>query len=319
MGRQLEFGYVLPMQMGRDGEKPTWAEINAQAKRAVELGFDTVWTVDEIVWRRPTWSGPRGHWECLALTGAVAASTANVQVGTFVVSALQRNPGMVARAAETLDEISNGRFVLGLGAGHVMGGAKEYGYPDDKIVSRYAEALEIIVPLLRGQLVTFHGEFHHADGAEVLPRGPRPGKIPLLLGGQAPRTMKLAAKYADIWSAYAKESNWPEAFVPMIEQLERTCEEIGRDPATLGRSIGIWVAPGDPQVAKVGERSGVMTGSVEQIAEALAGFADIGVTRVEIMGASAMDAMDEVEQLGAAVGAVRKAGVVSFIGEHPGE
>jgi alkanesulfonate monooxygenase SsuD/methylene tetrahydromethanopterin reductase-like flavin-dependent oxidoreductase (luciferase family) len=237
------------------------------------------------------------------LTGAVAASSAHVQVGTWVISALQHNPGMVARAAETLDEISNGRFVLGLGSGHARGGAKEYGYPDGKIVSRYAEALEIIVPLLRGQSATFHGEFHHADGAEVLPRGPRPGKIPLMLGGHAPRTMTLAATHADIWSAYATTSSWPEAFAPMIEQLERICEGIGRDPATLGRSVGIDVEPGEPRMAETSERSGAIGGSVEQIAETLASFADIGVTRIEIVPSSGT--MDELEQLGAALAALR--------------
>src|ERR1700694_4769970 len=147
-----------------DGAKPTWAEIRAIAERADELGFDTVWTADEIVWRIPEWPGPRGWWECLTMTGAVAASTSTIQVGTWVMSALHHNPGMVASAAETLDEISGGRFVLGLGAGNLGGGAKGFGYPVDKTVSRYAEALEIIVPLLRGETVTFTGDYHHADG-----------------------------------------------------------------------------------------------------------------------------------------------------------
>ena len=303
MSGRVAFGYVLDMQAGPAGEKPAWSAINALAQRAAEVGFDTVWTVDEIVWRRPTWSGPRGFWECLTMTGAVAASTGNVRVGTWVISALQHNPGMVARAAETLDEISNGRFVLGLGSGHTKGGAPEYGYPDDKIVSRYAEALEIIVPLLRGQPATFHGEFHHADGAEVLPRGPRPGRIPLMLGGQAPRTMMLAATHADIWSAYATMSSWPEAFAPLITQLEQICEGIGRDPATLGRSVGIHAVVGEPWAAGASERSGKITGSTEQIAETLASFADIGVTRVEIMPSTST--MDELEQLGAVLALLR--------------
>jgi alkanesulfonate monooxygenase SsuD/methylene tetrahydromethanopterin reductase-like flavin-dependent oxidoreductase (luciferase family) len=167
-----------------------------------------------------------------------------------VMSALHHNPGMIASAAETLDEICGGRFVLGLGAGHAGGGAKEFGYPADRTVSRYAEALEIIVPLLRGDSVSFTGQFHRAQGAEVLPRGPRPGRIPLMLGGHAPRTMGLAARHADTWSAFATTSSLPETFRPMTAQLDQICEGIGRDPASIGRSVGVIVEPGDEKVAE---------------------------------------------------------------------
>jgi alkanesulfonate monooxygenase SsuD/methylene tetrahydromethanopterin reductase-like flavin-dependent oxidoreductase (luciferase family) len=157
-GVGVAFGLVLPMVEGpADGLKPTWLQIRAMAERAEQLGFDTVWTADEILWRNSDWSGPRGWWECLSMTGAVSACTSMVQVGTWVMSALHHNPGMIASAAETLDEICGGRFVLGVGAGHAGGGAKEFGYPADRTVSRYAEALEIIVPLLRGDSVSFHG------------------------------------------------------------------------------------------------------------------------------------------------------------------
>jgi alkanesulfonate monooxygenase SsuD/methylene tetrahydromethanopterin reductase-like flavin-dependent oxidoreductase (luciferase family) len=266
-----------------DSTKPTWAEISAWARRGEELGVDTVWLGDEIIWRVPKWPGPRGWWECLTMTGAVAASTSQARVGTWVLSALQHNPGDVVRAAETLDEISGGRFVLGLGAGH-GGGAETLGYPADKTVSRYFEALEIIVPLLRGASgVTFHGEFHHAEGAEVRPRGPRPGGIPLLMGGLSTRTMTAAATHADTWSAFATSSSLPEAFAAMTDQLDRICEGIGRDPATIGRSIGVWVEPGDAKSVEATGFGVAITGSVEQIAETIARFTEVGVTRVEVM------------------------------------
>jgi alkanesulfonate monooxygenase SsuD/methylene tetrahydromethanopterin reductase-like flavin-dependent oxidoreductase (luciferase family) len=128
MGVGVAFGLVLPMVEGpADGLKPTWLQIRAMVERAEQLGFDTVWTADEIVWRNPDWPGPRGWWECLSMTGAVSACTSMVQVGTWVMSALHHNPGMIASAAETLDEICGGRFVLGLGAGHAGGGARELG------------------------------------------------------------------------------------------------------------------------------------------------------------------------------------------------
>lgn len=303
MGGTVAFGLVLPMfERPVDGVKPTWAEIGALAERGEGLGFDTVWTADEILWRMPEWPGPRGWWECLTMTGAVAASTSTVQVGTWVMSALHHNPAMVASAAETLDEISGGRFVLGLGAGHLGGGAKDFGYPADKIVSRYAEALEIIVPLLRGESVTFKGEFHHADGAVVLPRGPRPGRVPLMLGGHSPRTMKLAATHADTWSAFATTSSLPVAFKTMIEQLDRICEGIGRDPASIGRSVGVFVEPGDAKLAEAIGFGIAITGSIDQITDTISGFADIGVTRVEIFPYP--NTIDTLEQLAPVVAAL---------------
>ena len=140
MDKGVDLGLVLPMhERPDDGGKPTWADISTWARRGEELGADTVWLADEILWRVDEWPGPRGWWDCLAMTGAVAASTSKVRVGTWVMSALQHRPGMIVRAAEALDEISEGRFVLGLGAGH-GGGAESFGYPVDKPVTRYLAA-----------------------------------------------------------------------------------------------------------------------------------------------------------------------------------
>jgi alkanesulfonate monooxygenase SsuD/methylene tetrahydromethanopterin reductase-like flavin-dependent oxidoreductase (luciferase family) len=148
-------------------------------------------------------------------------------------------------------------------------------------VSRYLEALEIIVPLLRGASdVTLDGEFHHATGAEVRPRGPRLGRVPLMMGGHSTRTMTSAATHADTWSDFARSSSLPEAFAATIEQLDRICEGIGRDPATIGRSVGAFVEPGDAEAAGLGV---AITGSVQQITDTIAHFAEVGVTRVEIM------------------------------------
>jgi alkanesulfonate monooxygenase SsuD/methylene tetrahydromethanopterin reductase-like flavin-dependent oxidoreductase (luciferase family) len=284
MGTGLSVGLVLLMvERPADGAKPAWTDVIAQARRGEELGADTVWVPDEIIWRVPEWPGPRGWWDCLTMAGAIAASTSTVKVGTWVMSALQHNPGMVVRAAESLDEISGGRFVLGLGSGH-GGGAEAFGYPADKTVSRYLEALEIIVPLLRGELeVTFDGEFHHATNAEVRPRGPRPGRIPLMMGGHADRTMTAAARHADTWSAYATTSSLPDAFAEMSSKLDRICEGIGRDPATIGRSVGVFVEPGEAKLAEATGLGVAITGSVEQITDTIAGFSGVGVTRVELV------------------------------------
>ncbi len=297
MGKSVALGLVLPMhERPDDGVKPTWADIRTWARRGEELGADTVWLADEILWRVDDWPGPRGWWDCLTMAGAVAASTSTARVGTWVISALQHKPGMIVRAAEALDEISGGRFVLGLGAGH-GGGAESFGYPADKPVTRYLEALEIIVPLMRGApSSTFDGQFHRADDALVRPRGPRPGRIPLMMGGHSTRTMTAAAKYADTWSAYATSSSLPDAFATMIEELDRICESTGRDPASIGRSVGVFVEPGDAKSTEATGFGVAISGSIDQIVDTIARFSDVGVTRVEVVPWPPV--IDTVEQLG---------------------
>lgn len=281
---QLGIGLVLPMfEAPQSGEKPRWATIRSIAQRAENMGFDTVWVADELLWRVPEWPGPRGWWECVSVIGAVAASTTTIGVGSWVLSALHRNPGLTVKAAETLDEISDGRFVLGLGAGHAGDQGATFGYPDDKTVSRYDAALEIIVPALRGETVTRDGQYHQARALEIRPRGPRPGAIPLMLGAHGNRTMRLAARYADIWSAFATESSMPEWFTPMLARLDDACSSVARDPQTLGRSIGVFVEPTDEHTAEATGFGVPITGSPEEIAETIARFEEIGATRVELI------------------------------------
>ena len=198
--RTLELGLVLPMEESwTDGATPRWVEIRELAIRAEELGFDTVWLPDELLWRPPD-GQVRGWWECVAMTGAVAAATSRVKVGTWIMSALHRNPGLTAKAVETLDEISGGRFVFGLGSGHAGRQAHAFGLPEDHVYSRFAEAVEIIVPLLRRGHAESEGTFHAARDLEHRPVGPRPGRIPIMMGAKGPKMLRLAALHADIWS-----------------------------------------------------------------------------------------------------------------------
>ena len=149
--RSFEIGIVLPiMQYGPDRATTRWPDLRAMAVRAEEIGFDTIWTPDELLWRMED-GPPRCVWEGISMAGAVAAVTSRTKVGTWVMSALHRNPDIIAKAAETLDEISGGRFVFGLGAGHEWPGqAHAFGLPEDRIFARFEEALQVIIPLLRG-------------------------------------------------------------------------------------------------------------------------------------------------------------------------
>lgn len=286
MATGLGIGLVLPMMEDpQSGEKPSWVTIKRIAQRAETIGFDTVWVADELLWRVPDewgWQGPRGFWEGVSMAGAVAASTSTIAVGSGVLSAAKRNPGITVKIAETLDEISGGRFIFGLGAGHPadFGQGAAFGLPEDKTVSRYQEALEkIIVPALRGEIVSWEGRYHRAHELEIRPRGPRPGRIPLMLGAHGPRSMRLAAKHADIWACFVVESAQPESFEPMLDRLEEACADVGRDPATLERSVGVTIETTDEPTADAWK----ITGPVSEIAETLARFEGIGMTRVDLM------------------------------------
>jgi alkanesulfonate monooxygenase SsuD/methylene tetrahydromethanopterin reductase-like flavin-dependent oxidoreductase (luciferase family) len=298
--RRLELGIVLPMEESwTDGATPRWVEIHDLALRAEKIGFDTVWIPDELLWR-PADGGVRGWWECVAMSGAVAAATSRVKVGTWILSALHRNPGITAKAVETLDEISGGRFVFGLGSGHAGRQAHAFGLPEDHVVGRFAEAIEIIIPLLRQGRAEFEGTFHAARDLEHRPVGPRAGRIPIMIGAKGPKMLRLAALHADIWSWYVEERSDLTEFGPRLAAIEAACLEVGRDPATIGRSAGIVVEP--TSVTGAAEAlAAPLRGSAEEIADGLRAFRDGGFTQVEILlwprTLAAVDAMVPVLEL----------------------
>lgn len=279
--RSFEIGLALITgQYGADRATPRWSDIRDLAVRAEAIGFDAVWTPDELLWR-PEDAPLMGYWEGVAMAGAVAAVTSRIKVGTWVMSALHRNAGITAKAAETLDEISGGRFVFGLGAGHEWPGqARSFGLPEDHIFGRFEEALEIIVPLLRSGHADFEGAWHVARDLPQLPVGPRPGRIPIMIGGNGPRAQRLAARHADIWSCYPEERSHMDEFAPRLASLDAVCAQVGRDPATLRRSAGVSVRPLQPEGDPAGAR---IAGSAEEMADAIRAFRDGGYTQVEIM------------------------------------
>jgi alkanesulfonate monooxygenase SsuD/methylene tetrahydromethanopterin reductase-like flavin-dependent oxidoreductase (luciferase family) len=208
--RAFEIGVVLgSWRSTTDGSTVPWAEIRDLALRAESIGFDTVWSPDELIGRLVA-GGPRfGFWDGIAIPAALAAAT--------------------------IDEISGGRFILGLGAGHPGSGAKAFGLPEDHIYQRFEVALEIVVPLLRLGRADLEGTYHVARDLVQLPAGPRPGGIPILLAGHGPKGYRHAARLADIWSCYAEERSDVAELGPRVVDFDAACAEVGRDPATAGR------------------------------------------------------------------------------------
>jgi len=249
------------------------------AIRAESAGFDTIWTPDELLWQSAE-GPPRGVWDGVSMAGAVAAVTDRAAVGTWVMSALHRNAGIIAKTVETLDEISGGRFLFGLGAGHAWPGqAHAFGLPEDNIFGRFEEALEVIVPLLRAGRADFEGTWHAARDLPQQPVGPRPGQIPVMIGGNGPRGQRAAVRLADLYSCYIEERAEVAEVAPRLASLDAICEQLGRDPATLGRSVGMYVDPTVP----AGAKSNQLSGSAEEIADPIRSFRDAGFSRLELM------------------------------------
>jgi alkanesulfonate monooxygenase SsuD/methylene tetrahydromethanopterin reductase-like flavin-dependent oxidoreductase (luciferase family) len=294
----FQIGIVLPIaQFGPERTTARWPELREMALRAEAIGFDTIWTPDELLWRVED-GPPRGVWDGISMAGAVAAVTTNVTVGTWVLSALHRNAAIIAKTAETLDEISGGRFLFGLGAGHEWPGqARAFGLPEDHIFGRFEEALQIIIPLMRGGHADFEGTWHAARDLPQQPVGPRPNAIPILIGGNGPKGQRAAARHADVYSCYVEARAVVDEVAPRLASLDAICAEIGRDPATLGRSVGLSVNPTIP----AGSREDIVSGSAEEIADQLRPFRDGGFTRVELMFGpgtmAALEALAPVVQL----------------------
>jgi alkanesulfonate monooxygenase SsuD/methylene tetrahydromethanopterin reductase-like flavin-dependent oxidoreductase (luciferase family) len=298
--RPFEIGLVLPMgDSFVDGSTARWVDIRDLALRAEALGFDTVWTADELLWRPPG-GRTQGWWEAVAMTAAVAAATSRVKVGTWILSALHRNPGITAKAVETIDEISGGRFVFGLGAGHAGRQAHAFGLPEDRVYGRFEEALEIIVPLLRRGRADFEGTFHAARDLEHRPVGPRAGRIPIMIGAKGPKMLRLAALHADLWSWYVEERSDLVEFGPRLAAFEAACVEVGRDPAAIGKSAGIVVEPTSVTGAEA-VLGAPVRGSAGEIADALRAFGAAGFTNLELVvwppTLTALDALAPVIEL----------------------
>ncbi len=299
--RTFEVGVVLgTWRSSQDPSAIHWTEIRDQALRAEQIGFDTVWSPDELLGRTAPGGPIFGFWDGIVVATALAAATTKIKIGTWVMSALHRNPGISAKAAETIDEISGGRFVLGLGAGHAGTGAHAFGLPEDHIYERFEEALQIIVPLLRTGNADLAGTYHVARDLDQLPRGPRPGGIPLVLAAHGARGYRHAARLADIWSCYASGEDHVAELVARIAPFEAACAEVGRDPGTIGRSAGVMVAPlaTDSYNSVFGR---TVTGPAERIADMFRSFRDAGFTQVEFMfepqTMEALDAMAPVLNL----------------------
>jgi probable F420-dependent oxidoreductase len=251
---------------------PSWRDVAAFAGHAEAIGVDSVWVCDHFL-SSPPGKPVEGIHEGWTLLSALAVATHRVEVGSLVMCVSFRNPALLAKMAATADAVSGGRLVLGLGAGWYDAEYEAFGYPTDRRVGRFEEALRIIGPLVRGEAVSFVGRYYRVQEAVLVPAPER--RIPILVAAKSPRMLRVAARHADAWNtAWFGASD--ERLRQRLEDLDAALQAERRDPATLRRTVGIEVR--DPDVTVSGDRDEVaFAGSVDELAEAIDAYGALGV------------------------------------------
>jgi alkanesulfonate monooxygenase SsuD/methylene tetrahydromethanopterin reductase-like flavin-dependent oxidoreductase (luciferase family) len=260
-----------------NGKTPRFREIQAIAQTAEQIGLDSLWLADHLIFRFPN-QDEQGCWEVFTFLSGLAAVTSTIQLGPLVACTSFRNPALLAKMADSLDEISDGRFILGLGAGWHEPEYQAFGYPFDHRASRFEEALQIILPLLRVGHVDFEGTYYQARNAVLRPRGPSPRGPKIWTGTGGPRLLELSARYADAWNQTAwrfRADHLKGAYPRLLE----ACQKVGRDPATIELTAATEVHFRAPGSARDPKDTGI-SGTAEEIAEGLREFAAVGVTHL---------------------------------------
>jgi alkanesulfonate monooxygenase SsuD/methylene tetrahydromethanopterin reductase-like flavin-dependent oxidoreductase (luciferase family) len=281
--RPLKVGVQLP-----EVERETpWAELAAMARLAEAVGFDSLWVGDHLLYQWPD-RPSRGPWEAFTVLAALAAITTRVELGPLVAATSFRAPALLAKEAVTIDEISGGRLILGLGAGWNEAEYRAYGFPYDQRVSRFEEAFTIIRALLREGAIDFEGRFYSARDCELLPRGPRPAGIPLMVGSSGARMLAITAPHVEAWNAWHDWfGNRPEGLAPYLADVDAAAREAGRDPAAIERTATVLLrlegGTGRYQGSGEGSLTPPWEGSSGELAEALRGYARAGIAHVQLV------------------------------------
>jgi alkanesulfonate monooxygenase SsuD/methylene tetrahydromethanopterin reductase-like flavin-dependent oxidoreductase (luciferase family) len=224
-----------------------WPEVAAMARAAEEVGFESIWLGDHLLYRGDG-REERGPWEVWTQLAAIAAITERVRLGPLVACASFHPPGLLAKMAASVDEVSGGRFVLGLGAGWNETEYRAFGLPYDHRVSRFEESFEIVRRLLLGERVTLPGRFWQAEDLVLLPAPGR--RIPLMIGSNGQRMLSMSLPHVDWWNTwYDRYGNTVEGFAELNASVTAVSERVDRDPAEIARSTAVLVEL-DPDAVK---------------------------------------------------------------------
>ncbi|HEX2754493.1 MAG TPA: TIGR03560 family F420-dependent LLM class oxidoreductase [Candidatus Limnocylindrales bacterium] len=269
-------------------QRTDWPSLRVAVETADAAGADDLWIDDHLLSDEGHSSdGKLEGWTTLAATAAV---TARARLGLLVAANTFRNPGLTAKLATTLDQISGGRAILGLGGGwfeeeHRAFGL-DFGSGFGERLDRLAESVEIVRRLLDGERFSHEGRFYQLRDALAAPRPVQP-HLPILIGGSGPqKTLRIVARHADLWNAYGT----PDSLALTDAILRERCAEVGRDQATIERTVNlnvvvrstreeaerVWAGYAAAHQPRGGEGRLVVGGPVEDVAAALAEYAAVG-------------------------------------------
>jgi alkanesulfonate monooxygenase SsuD/methylene tetrahydromethanopterin reductase-like flavin-dependent oxidoreductase (luciferase family) len=267
-----------------------WPQQREMARTAEEIGLDSVWVGDHLLYRDDGLPS-RGPWEAWTSLAAIAAVTERVQIGPLVAAASFHNPAMLAKHAATVDEISGGRLILGLGAGWNEVEYSAYGFPFDHRVSRFEEAFTIIRTLLAEGRCDVHGTYFDLQDCELLPRGPRHAHgegPPLLVGSMGERMLAITLPWVQAWNAwYTWFGNTVEGYRLLRDKIDAACTAAGRDPAEVERTLALLVNFPDAKGRSMGDLKDPdvegFPNDPAALAAALRAFEAEGVSHVQLV------------------------------------
>jgi alkanesulfonate monooxygenase SsuD/methylene tetrahydromethanopterin reductase-like flavin-dependent oxidoreductase (luciferase family) len=304
----VRIGVTLPMSQDDDGGPfPTYDDIRAFAQAAEAAGLDSVWGYDHLIFRDE--DGDTGIHESWTVLSALAEATSRVRLGILVLCTGFRNPALLAKMAATLDHVSGGRLILGLGCGWHDPEFEAFGYPTDHKVGRFEEALAVIHGLIREGRADIDGRWVQARNAVLEPPARR--DLPILIAAKRPRMLELTARYADIWNE-AWFGPRDERWATLYSDLDATCRAVGRDPDTLERTVGVSVRMADllPRSARgagASSRSSALSGDVDEIAAGIAAYAADGtgqfIAALEPKTPAAVERLAEAARIAGVAGA----------------
>ena len=260
-------------------------DLVAMAQLAEALGFDSIWLGDHLLYDLPV--GPRGPWEVWTSLAALAASTERIELGPLVASTSFHAPAMLAKMAATVDAISGGRLVLGLGAGWNRREYDAFGFPYDHRVSRFEEAFTIIRTLLADGAIDFHGAYYDVDHAVLHPRSPRPGGPPLWVGSIRERMQAITLPHVQGWNVWWSDyGNTPDGFAEVKAQVDERIAATGRTgavDATCAVYLQLPGGGGRQMGDYVGRAIAPIEGSPDELAEHLRAFERAGAAHVQLV------------------------------------
>ncbi|HET9655895.1 MAG TPA: LLM class flavin-dependent oxidoreductase [Kineosporiaceae bacterium] len=283
MPRPCRIGLQLP-----EVERPVgWPELFAMARAAEAVGFDSLWLGDHLLYDLPG-GAVRGPWEVWTSLAALAAVTERVELGPLVASTSFHPPAMLAKQAATVDAISGGRLVLGLGAGWNEREYRAFGFPFDHRVSRFEEAFGLVRRLLRGERVDHDGAYYRVEDCVVDPGPVRHGGPPLMLGSIGPRMLRIGLPHVSAWNVWWSDyGNTPQGFAEVRARVEAAAAEAGRGPGEVEATAAVLVRLPGGTGRLMGETYDApvppVEGSPERIAEQLAAMAVAGASHLQLV------------------------------------